>query len=79
MTGRPMDLCPRERMDKMDLEELKREEAVNAIWKLRQKRISEERESKRKDNFQTPTYKESEIDYYVSENRVRHSKRRGRK
>lgn len=60
----------------MDLYEIRKEEAVNQIMRLRNKRIIEEK-AKNKRKTETPHYQESQIDYYISENRVRHSKRRG--
>lgn len=62
----------------MDLYEIRKEEAVNQIMRLRNKRIREEK-AKNKHKTETPHYQESQIDYYISENRVRQSKRRGRK
>ena len=63
----------------MDQAELRKEEAVNGIMRLRAKRLKEERQAEKKRKTEMQHYQESQIDYYVSENRVRHSKRRGRK
>lgn len=77
MPGRPMDLFARKRVVNLDVTE--KEKAINAIMQLRNKRIKKEKKIDQSTKIKTPRFNESEVDYYVSESRIRHNKRRGRK